>query len=731
MEKKTDMSGLQRKWWTGIRSRLVLLLLCILIPVLVIQAYIYYDSYQHRREAAYRANLEIARAVSKGVDSFVKDVLHQEMAIGLALTSSRPMTPGDITRILESSRDNKAVRDFTWLNAKGLMVYSSNPAMVGIDDSDRSYFREIAAGREWMVSELVRAKTTGAPVFAIARGVRDRKGALLGIVLAAVIPEKLTHRLAIERYEGGGFAIVDNKGMLVYRYPAIHATWEERNWLRQYPWLGKVIQGEEIVNIRVFANFERKTRLLAATPVSAIGWAVTAATREEDVTRPLLLSIAKSFFLFLFVTLAAFIVAITFSRKIANSAHALHSHALALGRGEMPGQAKVNHVAEFQDLADAFNVMAEKVQARESDLRQSEARFRSVLDNSQDVIYRLNVQTGRYEYISPSAETLSGFTPDEFMAMELETLLAMVHPGDLPALRAAVASLEKTGNVEVEYRQRIKNGDYRWISNRISLAKDDAGRPLYRNGNIRDVTERKRAVMALAERTRQVEDANKELESFTYSVAHDLKVPIRGIEGYARILLKKYGDQISGDATRMLNVIHGNTEKMNNLIDGLLSFSRILRDRIMLAEIDMDILANQVWDDIRAENPGREMEIRIAKLPPGFGDRILIRQVLFNFISNAVKFTGNKKPGIIEVSSYNEPDQVVYCIKDNGAGFDMMYYDKLFGVFHRLHGPEEYEGTGIGLAIARRIIDRHGGRVWAYGEVDKGATFSFTLPLKK
>jgi light-regulated signal transduction histidine kinase (bacteriophytochrome) len=145
----------------------------------------------------------------------------------------------------------------------------------------------------------------------------------------------------------------------------------------------------------------------------------------------------------------------------------------------------------------------------------------------------------------------------------------------------------------------------------------------------------------------------------------------------------------------------------------------------------MDKLANEVWDDVRTANQEREFEVKITKILPGFGDRALIRQVLFNLFSNAVKFTKNRKLGIVEMSSYKESDKVVYCLKDNGAGFDMAYYNKLFGVFQRLHSHEEYEGTGVGLAIVQRIIHRHGGRVWAEGKENKGATFYFTLPQKR
>jgi len=221
--------------------------------------------------------------------------------------------------------------------------------------------------------------------------------------------------------------------------------------------------------------------------------------------------------------------------------------------------------------------------------------------------------------------------------------------------------------------------------------------------------------------------ANKELESFSYSVSHDLKAPLRAIDGYSRMFLKKYGSALDEDAARLINVIRSNTERMGFLIDDLLSFSRVIRNEMSASAIDMETLAGEVWKDIQAINQEREFEVRIAKLLPGFGDRPFIRQVLVNLFSNAAKFTKDRKPAIIELNSYCESDQILYCLKDNGIGFDMAYHDKLFGVFQRLHG-QEYEGTGVGLAIVQRIINRHGGRVWAEGDVDREAKFYFSLP---
>jgi PAS domain S-box-containing protein len=250
----------------------------------------------------------------------------------------------------------------------------------------------------------------------------------------------------------------------------------------------------------------------------------------------------------------------------------------------------------------------------------------------------------------------------------------------------------------------------------------------------RDITKRKAAEDQLAkqasqlqEHKAQLEEINSELESFSYSVSHDLRAPLRAIDGFSRIILRQQGDKFDEKTRHQFNLIRDNIKLMGVLIENLLSFSRVQKTSMSISVIDMDKLARDEWNEIKAANKERKLNFKITNIKPGYGDLTLIRQVLFNLFSNAVKFTKNEKRSIIEMSSYIESDKTVYCIKDNGAGFDMAHYDKLFGVFQRLHSNEEYEGTGIGLAIVQRIINRHDGRVWASGEVGKGATFCFTL----
>ena len=231
------------------------------------------------------------------------------------------------------------------------------------------------------------------------------------------------------------------------------------------------------------------------------------------------------------------------------------------------------------------------------------------------------------------------------------------------------------------------------------------------------------------ERTASLEAAIKEMDSFTYTISHDLKTPLRAVSGYAGILEEDYGDKLNEDASNLISEINENAARMQQLIDDLLAFSRVARKSITLAVVDMDALAREVVAELEESEHGkREVAWDIQPLPACRGERGLLKQVWMNLLSNAIKFSSIRPVPVIRIGSVDEPNATAYFVEDNGIGFSMEYYDKLFGVFQRLHVAEEFPGTGVGLAIVQRIVERHGGRIWAEGWVDKGARFQFTLP---
>jgi light-regulated signal transduction histidine kinase (bacteriophytochrome) len=225
----------------------------------------------------------------------------------------------------------------------------------------------------------------------------------------------------------------------------------------------------------------------------------------------------------------------------------------------------------------------------------------------------------------------------------------------------------------------------------------------------------------------QLESANKELESFSYSVSHDLRSPLRAIDGFSRILEEDHDDKLSDEGRRLLGVIRDNSRKMGQLIDDLLEFSRLGRKELSTSTIDMKRLAEVMIGELQTSSE-RPPKLEVGALPPARGDAVLVKQAWANLLGNAIKFSSKREQPVIEVSGHENGAECVYCVKDNGAGFDMQYYQKLFGVFQRLHRTEEFAGTGVGLAIVQRVIARHGGRVWAEGKVGEGAAFYFSLP---
>jgi two-component system, sensor histidine kinase and response regulator len=226
----------------------------------------------------------------------------------------------------------------------------------------------------------------------------------------------------------------------------------------------------------------------------------------------------------------------------------------------------------------------------------------------------------------------------------------------------------------------------------------------------------------------ELKAANKELEAFSYSVSHDLRAPLRAIDGFSRILLEEHGQQLPEEAREYLELVRRNTKQMGFLVDDLLSFSRLSRQQVKKQTVAPAKIVRQCLEELRGEQNGRRVEITLGDLPPCLADPSLLKQVWFNLLSNAFKYTRKREVALIDVGCRgDDPEARTYFVRDNGVGFDMQYAPKLFGVFQRLHRAEDYEGTGVGLAIVQRIVLRHGGRVWAEAQPGEGATFSFTL----
>lgn len=363
-------------------------------------------------------------------------------------------------------------------------------------------------------------------------------------------------------------------------------------------------------------------------------------------------------------------------------------------------------------------------------LQECDKTYRTLFKEMREAIC-ITTRQGEFVDLNQSALDLLGFTREEMMRTNVREIYA--HPLDRTRFQQ---EMEKKGFLR-DYEVRFRRKDGRELDCLVTatLWCDGDGNILGYQGIVRDNTKRKREEEEikklneeLTRRTVELQAINKELEAFNCFVSHELHTPLVMIGGFSRILLLKYSDHLDAKAQQFLNIIQVSIQNMIQLIDDLLTISHLGHPEMKSSDISMSDLAKTVSEELMLIAPERRLQFNIKILPPAHGDQTMIRQVFVNLLSNAIKFTRPKGAAVIEIGGRTEEDKNVYYIKDNGVGFDMRGANKLFNAFGRLHSREEFEGTGIGLAIVHRIIDLYRGQVWAEGKVNEGATFYFTLP---
>lgn len=383
---------------------------------------------------------------------------------------------------------------------------------------------------------------------------------------------------------------------------------------------------------------------------------------------------------------------------------------------------------------DSIDRAESELQAAERKVAATSAMFESLFNSIPDSVVVVDA-TGHIVRVNRAAENTFGYQREELVGMPIEQLIPERYRTRHYGHRAGYAERPRVRSMGANLNlfARRKDGSEFPVDIMLGPLNTALG-PLVLSV-VHDVSEQKRAqaeieslALVLERQVGELEGVNKELESFSYSVSHDLRAPLRAVDGFSRILAEDYDAKLDDEGRRLIGVIQENTRRMGQLIDDLLAFSRLGRQGIATAPIDMRELVQGVVTELTQHVDAGRIDVRIGDLAPVEGDRSMLRQVFVNLIANALKFSSTRPKSVVEIGHEAREREHVYYVRDNGVGFDMQYANKLFGVFQRLHRQQDFEGTGVGLAIVQRVVHRHGGKVWAESKPDAGAVFSFSLP---
>jgi PAS domain S-box-containing protein len=387
-----------------------------------------------------------------------------------------------------------------------------------------------------------------------------------------------------------------------------------------------------------------------------------------------------------------------------------------------------------KDISEQKAVLRDRKQA-EQEIIDKQRFIQKIADSSPNILYIYDLHENRNVYCNREITDTLGYSPAEIQAMGAAFFSRLMHPDDfakMPKYYTQIDAAQDGDIFEIEYRMRHANGEWRWLFSRDSVfSRDDRGHVKQTIGTAQDISDRKQSEITLQQTTALLEASNRELEAFAYSVSHDLRSPLRAIDGFSKALLEDYGDKFDDEAKDYFDRIRHNIQRMGMLIDDLLRLSRVSRSEMEYKPVNLSKLVCQQIQELQAIDSDRIVECIIKDEAIVQADPALMAVVINNLCQNAWKFTSHHDTAKIEFGITKQQEQggqPIYFVRDDGAGFDMDYTNKLFGVFQRLHNTNEFAGTGIGLATVQRAIYRHGGKVWAESAVEQGATFYFTVP---
>lgn len=739
-----------------IHFQLLLLEAVALIPALIILVY---------------SGLEHHSIAWKNIETFCAQLVHEgarQQELATANTLQLLSTLAEVSDVRQMNLPACSVLFSSLLNqnsnystlfitdTNGNIRAVSTPQTNAINVADRKYFIDAMAGGHFSFGEFVVSRSSRKKTFHFALPIKDKNQAIISVLVAGMDLENFDH-LAAQANKSMHSTLVatDHNGIILYdsNESSLRVGQPDNRVIFQ-----RMSEGQEN---GIFVEFENSQQHLFAYEKLRLSpntkpylYLRVGLLREQAIAEtrnPLIRNIVMFALVALIAALFAWMVG---DKILAKPIKRLSSAAHEFGHGNWNTRTQLPHSPnELGRLAATFDEMAADLARREAarnaaenSLRTSEEKFRNLfVTMAQGVVYHDSL--GGVISANPAAEEMLGMTCEE-MKNEIsreESLQVVREDGTPCSIQDRPASIAlQTGKPVHNVILGLKNPHRKsllWILvDAVPQYVPDASTPNQVFVTLTDITQRKEIEAAtlrineeleqrVRERTAQLEAANQEMEAFSYSVSHDLRAPLRHINGFVEILLTRQSPPLDAESMNYLQMIRNSTRQLGSLIDDLLNLSRTSRAELCIQTVDFNPLVREIIRDISVDNPQRSIRWDIAPLPPVKGDPVLLRQVWLNLLANAVKYTRKRPQAEISIGARLTNDgQCVFSVKDNGVGFDMRYADKLFGVFQRLHRVEDFEGSGIGLASVLRCLNRLGGKTWAEGALDVGATFYFSLP---
>ncbi len=741
--------GWRKSLFSSLQVRLSLLVVLTVIPALALDVYTAWEQRRMEKTQAQEIALRLARFIAAEQKQIVEST--RQLLFTLAqLPEVRQTERGKCHAIFAG-----LLKQFPMYANLGIIAPDGNvrcnamEVYTGADAFDRAYFQQTLETRDFSAGDYQIDRITGRPALNFGYPILSQTGSVQAVVFAVLDLGWLNQLPAhMQLPPDTSLTLLDRNGVVLIRYPEKRLVGQHLKEIS----LAKIILSQRREGTMEALDFDDVPRLIAFAPMAGTTLKQSAIIVVGIPQKVAYAPVNKLFLQNLsglgLAAVIALILAWLFAQfSILRPVNTLVDTTKWLAAGDLSSRTKLSHGAgELNQLAHAFDEMAvslEKRQAQaehaEKALLASETRLKAIIDSALDAIVTMD-ENGLITGWNVRAEAVFGWSAAEVIGHSMSTTI--IPPQHRQAHQRGLARFLSAGegpilNQRLEITALHRNGDEFPVE--LAVTPIRLSSSWLFSAFIRDITQRRRAEAEIRklnaeleervkQRTAQLEAANKELETFSYSVSHDLRAPLRGIDGFSQALLEDCGDKLDDNGKKHLDRIRNASQHMGELVDDLLKLSRLTRSDVWYELVDLSRLAEMIATELRNAEPDRQAEFIIQKELKASGDRRLLQVVLENLVNNAWKFTSQIPHARIEFGALKQaPNEVVYFLRDNGAGFDMVYVHKLFAAFQRLHGVADFPGNGIGLATVQRIVQRHGGRVWAEAMVGQGATFYFTL----